>query len=136
MISRETIEKVRDTAQIEEVVGEFVNLKKRGSSLMGLCPFHDEKTPSFHVSISKGIFKCFGCGEGGDSLSFVMKHEKYSYPEAIRFLAEKYNIKFNVPKFVYCTDNAEMIGAAAYPLFLQQRFANYDLNAQSYDEIY
>lgn len=93
MISRETIEKVRDTAQIEEVVGEFVNLKKRGSSLMGLCPFHDEKTPSFHVSISKGIFKCFGCGEGGDSLSFVMKHEKYSYPEAIRFLAEKYNIE-------------------------------------------
>lgn len=92
MISRETIDKVRDTAQIEEVVGEFVVLKKRGTSLIGLCPFHNEKTPSFHVSVSKGIFKCFGCGEGGDSLSFIMKHEKYSYPEAIRFLAEKYNI--------------------------------------------
>lgn len=92
MISRETIDKVRDTAQIEEVVGEFVILKKRGTSLIGLCPFHNEKTPSFHVSVSKGIFKCFGCGEGGDSLSFIMKHEKYSYPEAIRFLAEKYNI--------------------------------------------
>lgn len=92
MISRETIDKVRDTAQIEEVVGEFVILKKRGTSLIGLCPFHNEKTPSFHVSVSKGIFKCFGCGEGGDSLSFIMKHEKFSYPEAIRFLAEKYNI--------------------------------------------
>lgn len=93
MIKRETIEKVLDTARIEEVVGDFVDLKKRGSSLIGNCPFHNEKTPSFHVSVSKGIYKCFGCGVGGDALKFVMELEKYSYPEGIRYLANKYNIE-------------------------------------------
>lgn len=92
MIKQETIQQVLDTAQIEQVVGDFVNLKKRGTSLIGLCPFHNEKTPSFHVSISKGIYKCFGCGEGGDSVKFIMELEKYSYPEAIRYLANKYQI--------------------------------------------
>lgn len=93
MISRETIDKVMETARVEEVVGDFVDLKKRGSSLIGVCPFHEEKTPSFHVSVAKGIFKCFGCGVGGDALSFVMELEKFSYPEAIRYLANKYNIE-------------------------------------------
>ncbi|MGG5902542.1 DNA primase [Sphingobacterium daejeonense] len=92
MIKKETIEMVLDAARIEEVVGEFVDLKKRGTSLIGNCPFHNEKTPSFHVSVSKGIYKCFGCSAGGDSLKFVMEHEKYSYPEAIRYLANKYGI--------------------------------------------
>lgn len=92
MITKETIEKVIDAARIEEVVGDFVDLKKRGTSLIGNCPFHNEKTPSFHVSVSKGIYKCFGCGVGGDSLKFVMELEKYSYPEAIRYLADRYNI--------------------------------------------
>src|SRR5690606_18584841 len=92
MIKKETIEKVLDAARIDEVVGDFVDLKKRGTSLIGNCPFHNEKTPSFHVSVSKGIYKCFGCGAGGDSLKFVMEHEKYAYPEAIRYLANKYNI--------------------------------------------
>lgn len=92
MIKKETIEKVLDAARIEEVVGDFVDLKKRGTSLIGNCPFHNEKTPSFHVSVNKGIYKCFGCGAGGDSLKFVMEHEKYAYPEAIRYLANKYNI--------------------------------------------
>lgn len=92
MITKETIEKVLDAARIEEVVGDFVDLKKRGTSLIGNCPFHTEKTPSFHVSVAKGIYKCFGCGVGGDSLKFVMELEKYSYPEAIRFLADKYNV--------------------------------------------
>lgn len=92
MITKETIEKVLDTARIEEVVGDFVDLKKRGTSLIGNCPFHNEKTPSFHVSVAKGIYKCFGCGVGGDSLKFVMELEKYSYPEAIRYLADKYSI--------------------------------------------
>jgi DNA primase len=82
-----------DTARIEEVVGDFVHLKKRGTSLIGNCPFHGEKTPSFHVSVTKGIYKCFGCGKGGDSVRFVMEHEKYSYPEALKFLANKYNIE-------------------------------------------
>lgn len=92
LIKKETIEKVIDTARIEDVVGDFVDLKKRGTSLIGNCPFHNEKTPSFHVSVAKGIYKCFGCGAGGDSLKFVMEHEKYAYPEAIRYLAGKYNI--------------------------------------------
>lgn len=93
MIKQEVIDKIMDAARIEDVVGEFVDLKKRGSSLIGLCPFHNEKTPSFNVSVSKGIFKCFGCGVGGDSVRFVMEHEKYSYPEALRFLAQKYHIE-------------------------------------------
>ena len=93
MITRETIDRIMETARIEEVVGDFVHLKKRGSSLIGNCPFHGEKTPSFHVSVSKGIYKCFGCGKGGDSVRFVMEHEKYSYPEALKFLAQKYNIQ-------------------------------------------
>jgi DNA primase len=93
MINRETIDKIMDTARIEEVVGDFVHLKKRGTSLIGNCPFHGEKTPSFHVSVTKGIYKCFGCGKGGDSVRFIMEHEKYSYPEALKFLAQKYNIE-------------------------------------------
>ncbi|ADY53223.1 DNA primase [Pseudopedobacter saltans DSM 12145] len=93
MIKKETVERILETARIEEVVGDFVHLKKRGTSMIGLCPFHGEKTPSFHVSPAKGIYKCFGCGEGGDSLQFVMSHEKYSYPEALRYLANKYNIE-------------------------------------------
>ncbi|RYD75720.1 MAG: DNA primase, partial [Sphingobacteriales bacterium] len=93
MINRETIDKIMDTARIEEVVGDFVHLKKRGTSLIGNCPFHGEKTPSFHVSVTKGIYKCFGCGKGGDSVRFIMDHEKYNYPEALKFLANKYNIE-------------------------------------------
>lgn len=93
MIKQETIGKILDTARIEEVVGDFVDLKKRGTSLIGVCPFHNEKTPSFHVSVNKGIYKCFGCGAGGDAVRFVMEHEKYSYPEALRYLAQKYHIE-------------------------------------------
>ncbi|PVH25563.1 DNA primase [Sphingobacterium corticibacter] len=93
MIKQEVVDKVLDTARIEEVVGDFVPLKKRGTSLIGNCPFHDEKTPSFNVSVAKGIYKCFGCGAGGDSLKFVMEIEKLSYPEAIRYLANKYHIQ-------------------------------------------
>lgn len=93
MIPKNTVASILEAARIEEVVGEFVNLKRRGSNLIGLCPFHQEKTPSFTVSPSKGIFKCFGCGKAGDSARFVMEHEHYSYPEALRFLAKKYNIE-------------------------------------------
>lgn len=93
MITRDTIDKIMETARIEEVVGDFVNLKKRGASMIGNCPFHNEKTPSFNVSVPKGIFKCFGCGKGGDSVRFIMEHEKYSYPEALKYLANKYNIE-------------------------------------------
>ena len=92
MIPRDTIMNIIDTARIEEVVGEFVSLKKRGANLIGVCPFHKEKTPSFIVSPAKGIFKCFGCGKAGDSVRFIMEHEHYSYPEALRYLAQKYGI--------------------------------------------
>lgn len=93
MISDSTIRLIQETARIEDVVGTFVNLKKRGTSLIGLCPFHNEKTPSFNVNITRGIYKCFGCGKGGDSVNFLMEHEKFTYPEALRYLAEKYNIE-------------------------------------------
>jgi len=93
MIPKETIDNIYDSVRIEEVVGDFITLKKRGVNLLGNCPFHDEKTPSFTVSPVKGIFKCFGCGKGGNSINFVMEHEQYSYPEALRFLAKKYNIE-------------------------------------------
>ena len=93
MIPRETINKIIETARIEDVVSEFVTLKKRGSNLIGVCPFHKEKTPSFNVNPARNIFKCFGCGKAGDSVRFIMEHEHYSYPEALRYLAKKYDIK-------------------------------------------
>ncbi len=93
MISNETKEKIIEAARIEEVVGDFVALKKRGTSLIGLCPFHNEKSPSFNVSVTKGIYKCFGCGKGGDAVQFVMDHEKYSFTEALQYLANKYSIE-------------------------------------------
>jgi len=93
MINRETIDNIITTARIEEVVGDFVTLRRRGVNLLGLCPFHNEKTPSFTVSPTKGIYKCFGCGKAGNSVNFLMEHEKYSYPEALKYLARKYNIE-------------------------------------------
>ncbi len=92
MITSDTIDKIMDATRIDEVVGEFVTLKKRGVNLIGLCPFHNEKTPSFNVSVPKGIYKCFGCGKGGNAVNFLMEHEHYSYPEALRYLAQKYSI--------------------------------------------
>jgi DNA primase len=93
MIPRDTIQTIIETARVEEVVGEFVTLRKRGVNLIGLCPFHNEKTPSFTVSPAKGIYKCFGCGKAGNSVNFIMEHEHYTYPEALKFLAKKYNIE-------------------------------------------
>jgi DNA primase len=93
LIPKATVESIVETARIDEVVGDFVNLRKRGSTLVGLCPFHNERSPSFAVSPSKGIYKCFGCGKAGDSVNFVMEHEHYTYPEALRYLANKYNIE-------------------------------------------
>ena len=92
MIPKETIDLIFETARIDEVVGDFVQLKKRGVNLLCNCPFHDEKTPSFTVSPAKGIYKCFGCGKGGNAVNFVMDHEHFSYPEALKYLANKYNI--------------------------------------------
>ena len=93
MIKQESVQKIIDTAKVEDVVGDFVNLKRRGVNLLGLCPFHNEKTPSFTVSPAKNIYKCFGCGESGNSVSFLMAHQQLSYPEALRYLAKKYGIE-------------------------------------------
>ena len=93
MIDRLTIDKIMDATNIVDVVGEFVTLRKAGVNYKGLCPFHDDKTPSFMVSPSKQICKCFACGEGGTAINFLMKHEQITYPEALRWLAKKYNIE-------------------------------------------
>ena len=93
MIDQSTVQKVIDIADVVEVVKDFVTLKRSGTNYKGLCPFHNEKTPSFMVSPAKGIFKCFGCGESGNAVGFVMKHEHFSFPNSIKYLAEKYNIQ-------------------------------------------
>ncbi|MGL5620176.1 MAG: DNA primase, partial [Tannerellaceae bacterium] len=93
MIDQITIDKILDAANIVDVVSEFVTLRKRGINMVGLCPFHSDKTPSFYVSPSKNICKCFACGEGGTAVHFIMKHEQLSYVEALKFLAKKYNIE-------------------------------------------
>ncbi|MBK7374276.1 MAG: DNA primase [Chitinophagaceae bacterium] len=93
MISQNSIQQILSRIDIVEIVGSFVKLKKRGANYLGLCPFHNEKTPSFTVSPSKEIYKCFGCGRSGNSISFLMEHEKYSYVEALRWLAAKYNVE-------------------------------------------
>lgn len=92
MIPRETVDTILETARIEEVLSEFITFKKRGANLLGLCPFHGEKTPSFTVSAVKGIYKCFGCGKAGNTVNFIMEHLKLSYPEALKWLASKYGI--------------------------------------------
>ena len=93
MITQDTIGNILAAARIDEVVGDFVALKRRGVNYIGLCPFHNEKTPSFTVSPAKGIFKCFGCGKAGNSVNFLMEHEHFTYPEALKFLAKKYRIE-------------------------------------------
>ena len=93
MIPQETVDLILDTARIEDVIGDFVTLKRRGANLVACCPFHNEKTPSFYVSPSKGIYKCFGCGKAGSAVGFLMEYEHSSYVEALRYLAQKYHIE-------------------------------------------
>lgn len=127
MIPKETVDKIIEASRVEEVVGDFVSLKRRGTSLIGNCPFHNEKTPSFHVSVGKGIYKCFGCGKGGDSVRFIMDHEKATYPEALRYLANKYSIEIaeveNTPEEQAINDRREslyIVSAFAAKFFQQQ----------------
>lgn len=129
MIPKDTVDKIVEASRIEEVVGDFVSLKKRGTSMIGLCPFHNEKTPSFHVSVGKGIYKCFGCGKGGDSVRFIMDHEKATYPEALRYLANKYGIEIaeveNTPEEQAINDRREslyIVSAWAAKFFQEQMF--------------
>ena len=92
-INDDVIDRVKEASDIVEIVSSYISLKKSGSNLVGLCPFHNEKTPSFTVSESKQYFHCFGCGEGGDSITFIMKKENLDFLDAIKFLADKYNIE-------------------------------------------
>ena len=93
MIPQATKDLILDTARVEDVVGDFVTLKRQGGSLWACCPFHNEKTPSFHVVPARGIYKCFGCGKSGPAVGFLMDYERLSYSEALRWLAKKYNIE-------------------------------------------
>ena len=93
MITQETIGKILDEADIVDVIADFLPLKKRGANFLGNCPFHDEKTDSFTVSKQKGIYKCFGCGAAGNAVKFVMEYSQMNYPEALKYLAEKYKIE-------------------------------------------
>ena len=92
MIPQETVTQILDEAKIEDVINDYVTLKRRGANYVACCPFHNEKTPSFYVSPSKGIYKCFGCGKAGTAVGFVMEYEHLSYVEALKHLAAKYNI--------------------------------------------
>ena len=121
MIPKDIIDNIFETARVEEVVGDFVTLKKRGANMLGVCPFHDEKTPSFTVSPAKGIYKCFGCGKGGNSVNFIMEHEQFSYPEALRYLAKKYHIE--VPEIELTPQQLEKVNAKE-SLYVVNNFAN------------
>ena len=93
MIDRATVERIKEAANIVDVVSEFVTLRKSGANYKGLCPFHNEKTPSFYVSPARSTCHCFGCGKGGSPITFIMEHEQMTYPEALRWLANKYHIE-------------------------------------------
>ena len=120
MIDRATIDKILDAAQITEVVSEFVTLKKKGVNYVGLCPFHDDKTPSFYVSPAKGLCKCFACGKGGNAVHFIMEHEQMSYPEALRWLAKKYHIEIKERELTNEEKEAQTIRES---LFVVNEFA-------------
>ncbi len=120
MISRDTIDKVFETARVEEVIGDFVNLKKAGANFKGLSPFTDEKTPSFMVSPVKQIWKDFSTGKGGNAITFLMEHEHYSYPEAIRYLARKYNIEIEETQQ---TDEQKQVADERESMYLVSEFA-------------
>lgn len=120
MIPKHTIDQIFEAAIIEDVVGEFVVLKKRGVNLLGNCPFHNEKTPSFTVSPAKGIYKCFGCGKAGNSINFIMDHEHYTYPEALRYLANKYQIEIEELEE---TDEQKQAANEKESLFIVSNFA-------------
>lgn len=121
MIDQATIDRILDAAQIVDVVSEYVTLRKRGVNYVGLCPFHDEKTPSFSVSPSKGICKCFSCGKGGNVVHFIMEHEQMSYYEALKFLAKKYNIEIHEREL---TSEEKLAQSKRESMFIVNEFAN------------
>ncbi len=129
MIPPKQVQEILDLTRIEEVIEDFVTLRKRGVNLIGLCPFHNEKSPSFNVNPTRNIFKCFGCGKGGDAVTFLMEHEHFSYPDALRWLARKYNVEIQeivrspeqVAEIQY-TDSLYIVNDFALQHFQQQLF--------------
>lgn len=120
MITEESVREVIDTARIEDIVGDFVSLRRAGQNMTGLCPFHNEKTPSFNVNPARNIYKCFGCGQGGDPVKFLMELEQLSFPDAIRWIARKYNIKLKEKEL---TDEQQIVFQEKESLFLVNEFA-------------
>src|SRR6185295_330242 len=126
MITQNTIQQILSRIDIVEIVGSFVKLKKRGTNYIGLCPFHNEKSPSFTVSAAKEIYKCFGCGRSGNSISFLMEAEKYSYTEALRWLAAKYNVEIEETETSPEFKQQQQVADSLYIInqFTQQYFSN------------
>src|SRR5882724_11825394 len=120
MITQSTIQQILSRIDIVEIVGNFVKLKKRGTSYLGLCPFHNERTPSFTVSPAKEIYKCFGCGRSGNTISFLIEHEKYSYVESLKWLANKYGIEIEE---TFQSDEQRQSRQVADSLFIINSFA-------------
>lgn len=120
MIDQPTIDRILDAAQIYDVVSDFVTLRKRGVNYVGLCPFHDDKTPSFYVSPAKGLCKCFACGKGGNAVHFIMEHEQMSYPEALKYLAKKYGIEIKEREL---SNEEKLAQSERESLFIVNQFA-------------
>ena len=132
MISQQTIQQILSRIDIIEIVGGFVKLKKRGTNYLGLCPFHNEKTPSFTVSPAKEIYKCFGCGRSGNTISFLMEHEKYSYVEALRWLAARYNVEIEEKELSPEARQQQQVADSLYIIntFAQKFFTDTLFNAE------
>ena len=120
MIDQPTIDRILDAVQIVDIVSDFVTLRKRGVNYVGLCPFHDDKTPSFYVSPSKGLCKCFSCGKGGNAVHFIMEHEQMSYPEALKYLAKKYGIEIKEREL---SSEEKLMQSERESLFIVNNFA-------------
>jgi DNA primase len=130
VISQDTIQQILNRSDIIEVIGGFVKLKKRGANYLGLCPFHNEKSPSFTVSSSKEIYKCFGCGRSGNTVSFLMEHEKYSYVDALRWLAAKYNVEIEE---TYSSPEQLQVKQTADSLYIINNFAQQFFSRQLFE---
>ena len=121
MIDSVTVSRILDAAQIYDVVSDFVSLRKRGANFVGLCPFHDDTTPSFYVSPAKGFCKCFACGKGGNAVGFIMEHEQLDYPGALRYLAKKYGIESQEREL---SDDEKRAQNERESLFIVNQYAN------------
>lgn len=137
MISPNTIQQILSRIDIVDIISSFVKLKKRGSNYLGLCPFHNEKTPSFTVSPSKEIYKCFGCGRSGNSISFLMEHEKYSYVDALRWLANKYNVEIEETETTPEIKQQQLLADSLYAInnFAQKYFTNALFNSDEGQDV-